>query len=67
LTNGEIKIKKENFDQIPSKNLKFLKRQLEKKAALSRLLKSDRSVKLKVLKSQVSLYSYLLYCLFNET
>jgi hypothetical protein len=67
LTNGEIKIKKENFESIPSKNLKFLKKHVEKKAVLSRLLKSDRKIKLKILKSQVSIYTFLLHCLFNET
>jgi hypothetical protein len=67
LTSGKIPIKRENFDHIPAKNLKFLKTNVEKQAALSRLLKSDRTVKLKVLKKQVSIYSFLLYCLFNET
>ena len=66
LTNGYIKIKKVNFDSIPSKNIKFLKQKLEKKTSLSRLLKSERSIKLKVLKSQVAVYKFLLYCLFNE-
>ena len=66
LTNGDIKIKKVNFDSIPSKNIKFLKQKLEKKTSLSRLLKSERSIKLKVLKSQVAVYKFLLYCLFNE-
>ena len=42
------------------------KKSLEKKAALSRLLQSERKVKLRVLKSQVQIYGPLLYCLFNE-
>ena len=67
LTNGDITIKKANFESIPQKNIKFLKQKVEKKAALSRLLKSDRISKLKILKSQVSIYNFLLYCLFNES
>ena len=55
LTNGDITIKKANFESIPQKNIKFLKQKVEKKAALSRLLKSDRISKLKILKSQVSI------------
>ena len=37
-----------------------------KKAAFLRLLKAERSEKLKVLKSQAGIYQLLLYCLFNE-
>ena len=66
LTNGHICMKKDNFEQIPTKNLKYLRKCVEKKAAFSRLLKAERSEKLKVLKSQASIYQLLLYCLFNE-
>ena len=66
LTNGDIKIKKENFESIPSKNIKFLKQKVEKKTSVAKLLKSERSVKLKILKSQVTIFKFLLYCLFNE-
>ena len=66
MTNGDIKIKKENFESIPSKNIKFLKQKVEKKTAVSKLLKSERSIKLKILKSQVAIFKFLLYCLFNE-
>ncbi len=67
LSNGEIKIKKENFEILQShKKLTFIKRHVEKKAAVSRLLKSERAEKLKFLKKLSALYSFLLYCLFNE-
>ena len=66
MTNGDIKIKKENFESIPNKNIKFLKLKVEKKTAVSKLLKSERSIKLKILKSQAAIFQFLLYCLFNE-
>ena len=67
LSNGEIKIKKNNFDIIhASQKLNFIKRHVEKKAALSRLLKSEREEKMKFLKKLSTLYSALLHCLFNE-
>ncbi len=67
LSNGEIKIKKENFEKLQAhRKLGFLKRHVEKKAAVSRLLKSERIEKLKFLKQLSSLYPALLYCLFNE-
>ena len=65
---GEIKIKKDNFDAIQSnKKLNIIKKNVEKKAALSRLLKSERVLKIKFLKQLSAIYSPLLYCLFNET
>ena len=68
IANGEIKIKKCNFDVIQShKKINFIKRNVEKKAALQRLLKSEREQKIKFLKQLSSIYSALLYCLFNES
>jgi hypothetical protein len=67
LSNGDIKIKRENFEILQSnKKLNVLKRNVEKKAALARLLKSEREAKLKFLKKLSNVYSSLLYCLFNE-
>ena len=68
LSNGEIPMKKVNFEVIQShKKLAFLKRHVEKKSAVSKLLKAEREIKLKFLKQLSSIYSALLYCLFNET
>ena len=47
---------------VPASLLKHV----EKKAALSRLLKAERQNKLKFLIHLVNVYEYLLYCLFNE-
>jgi hypothetical protein len=68
LSNGEIKMKKENFEILQkNKKVALLKRYVEKKAAVSRLLKSERGEKIKFLRQLSSVYSPLLYCLFNET
>ena len=67
LANGEITIKKANFEIIQSqRKLRFLKKNVEKKAAVKRLLKSERLQKLKFLKQLSSVFSPLLDCLFNE-
>ena len=67
ISNGEIKIKRVNFEAIQShKKLQIIKRGVEKKAALKRLLNNDREAKLKFLKKLSSVYSAILYCLFNE-
>ena len=68
LANGEVPIKKTNFDIIQShKKLNFIKKHVEKKTAMSRLLKADREMKLKFLKQLSAVYSVLLYILFNES
>jgi hypothetical protein len=68
LSNGEIKIKKENFEILQkNKKLLLLKRHVEKKAALARLLKSERVQKLKFLRQLAVVYPALLFCLFNES
>ena len=67
LSNGEIPIKKANFDLIQSqKKLNLIKKVVEKKSAASKLLKAEREAKLKFLKQLSSVYAPLLYVLFNE-
>ena len=67
ISNGEIKIKRENFEIIQEhRKLSLLKRHVEKKAALNRLLHGERLDKLKFLRKLSSIYSSILYCLFNE-
>ena len=68
LSNGEIPMKKCNFEVIQNqKKLSFIKKHVEKKSVVSRLLKADRQTKIKFLKQLSAVYSALLYCLFNET
>jgi len=67
LSNGEIKMKKENFEIIERANkLKLIKSRVEKKKQLTTLLKSERKDKLKFLNKLCNLYSALLSTLFNE-
>ena len=67
LSNGEIKIKKVNFDIIQeNRKLNFIKRHVEKNSALKTLLESEREEKIKFLKQLIGIYPALLYCLFNE-
>ena len=67
IANGEIPMKKQNFEVIQShKKLSYIKRQVEKKSTVNKLLKAERAVKIKFLKQLSNVYSALLYCLFNE-
>ena len=66
VSNGEIKIKRQNFDKIPSNKLNLIRRNVEKKAALARLIRGEREAKIKFLKKLSSVYGALLYVLFNE-
>ena len=67
ISNGEIQIKRVNFEIIQNnKKLSIIKKAVEKKAALKRLLNTDREAKLKFLKKLSSVFLALLYCLFNE-
>ncbi len=67
LSNGEITIKKENFDEISkARKIQVLKSCVEKKAAVQRLLKSERKIKINFLNKLAPVYPFLLHCLFNE-
>lgn len=68
LSNGAIKMKKQNFQKIQeAKKLNLLTQRVEKKSKLSLLLKSARKEKLKFLNKLVNVYSILLDILFNES
>jgi hypothetical protein len=67
LSNGEITMKKENFDVIEKANkLKVIKAKVERKKNMNTLLKSERKEKLKFLNKLCNIYSDLLFTLFNE-
>jgi hypothetical protein len=66
LSNGSIKMKKSTFEKVKNSHITFVKRHFETKAALNRLLQSDREEKLKILRKLCASFSYLLYPLFNE-
>ena len=67
LSNGEITIKKENFDEISkARKIQVLKKFVETKAAVQRLLRNERKIKMNFLKKLTTVYPFLLHCLFNE-
>ncbi len=67
LSNGEIPVKKNNFEAIrDSKKQTLITKKVEKKSRLQDLLKSSRIIKLKFLLQLVKIYSNLLYPLFNR-
>ena len=66
LSNGAIKIKAASFESVRKSHISFIKKQFESKAALNRILQSEREEKLKILRKLGSSFSYLLYPLFNE-
>jgi hypothetical protein len=67
LSNGEITMKKENFEIIEKANkLKLIKSKVEKKKQMNILLKSERKDKLKFLNKLCNVYSALLFTLFNQ-
>ena len=67
LSNGEITIKKENFEQISkARKIQVLKRFVEKKSGVQQMLKAERRIKINFLKKLSIVYPFLLHCIFNE-
>ena len=66
VANGEIKIKKQNFQQLDNRHIKLIKKTFEKKAAFQRLLRSERMEKLNVLNKLAPKFSFLLHSVFNR-
>jgi hypothetical protein len=67
LSNGEIPMKKINFQAIKeSKKQVLITKKVEKKTRVNDLLKSSRMIKLKFLTQLIKIFSFLLYPLFNR-
>ena len=67
LSNGEITIKKENFEEISkARKIQVLKRFVEKKTGVQEMLRAERRLKITFLKKLATIYPFLLHCLFNE-
>jgi hypothetical protein len=67
LSNGEITMKKENFEAIEkARKIKMIKANVEKKKNMNALIKSERKDKLKFLNKLCNIYDALLSTLFNE-
>lgn len=66
LANGQITIKKTNFDKLSVRTINLIKRNVEKQTKLYLLINSDRQTKLKFLLQLSKFYNVLLDCLFTE-
>lgn len=66
VSNGQIKVKKEHFDSLTHGHLKIIKKHLESKVALRKLLNEDRRVKLQILSKLKDVFPQLLFTLFNQ-
>lgn len=65
VSNGVIKITKENFDKIGSTQFKIIQRHFESKIAINKLLRSERRAKLQKLTKLLPALRFLLFTLFN--
>jgi len=66
ISNGQIKIKKEHFGVLQKKHLKLIKKHFEPKAAVQRLLKEERKVKIIILSKFCGIFNEILHTLFNQ-
>jgi len=66
ISNGEIPIKKQNFDALKKKHLSFVKRSFEKKQNLQKFLQQQRKEKNLILSKLLSALPSLLTPLFRE-
>ena len=66
VSNGIIPIKKQNFDAIDKKNVSFVKKHFEKKAAVQRITQASRKEKLRIFSKVVVSFNHFLAPLFVE-
>ena len=66
VANGEIKLKKQHFDQFSKAQVTLMKKKFEKKKLLKQFLKEERKVKIATLQKLAPILPQLLYPLFNE-
>ena len=66
ICNGEIPIKKQNFDALEKKHFNLIKKNFEKKGSLQKLLQNARKFKLLLLVKVVPALSNVLAPLFKE-
>lgn len=65
LSNGEIKMHKEDFESLNKKQVAILKKNFESKAGIKRLINSERQDKLKKISKLMCVLPFLLRTLFN--
>lgn len=65
LSNGLIKMPKENFERLEKKHMTLIKKTFETKRGLRQFLSSERLEKIKKFTKLKPVMSHLLYTLFN--
>jgi len=66
VSNGEIKIKKLNFEALRNHHLGLIKKNFEKKSKFQALIRLSRKEKIKILSKLIPVFNHLLSPLFNE-
>lgn len=66
LSNGLIKMTKQNFELIERRYFNIIKKNFESKKSFKSLLTSERSIKLEKLNKLAPVMNLLLYTLFNR-
>ena len=66
VSNGVIKVRREHFEHLENKHLKLIKKHLESKASVKKLIQADRKTKLTLLLKFTNKYHALLFTWFNE-
>ncbi|MBM3937458.1 MAG: hypothetical protein FJ333_02225 [Sphingomonadales bacterium] len=66
ISNGVIKVRKEDFEAIGKANIHFIRAQFETKDSLKKLLHGNRQVKLQVLLRLKKHYHSILFTCFNQ-
>ena len=66
LSNGEIKIKKTNFEAIGKKHIQVMKKSFESKKNFQKVNQISRKDKMKVLLKLIPVYNHILAPLFNQ-
>lgn len=66
VANGEIKVKKEHFESLTSRHLLTIRKHIESKSSLKKILNGERQVKLQILNKLSPVLHYILYTLFNR-
>ena len=66
VANGQIHIKKENFDRLTKRHLSIIRQKIEEKAKIQTILQAQRKEKLQFLYKLITAFTHLLTPLFRE-
>ena len=66
LSNGDIKIKKHNFEAVSKKQMFLIRKSFESKKVTQNFFQTERKRKIQILLKLISAFSHLLAPLFNQ-